>query len=44
METLKCPVAILFCDILRLYYDRTPKFDMKRIHAIFSKTPEAEAE
>ena len=26
------------------YYDRTPKFDMKRIHAIFSKTPETEAE
>ena len=23
------------------YYDRTPKFDMKRIHAIFSKTPES---
>ena len=22
------------------YYDRTPKFDMKRIHAIFSKNPE----
>lgn len=22
------------------YYDRTPKFDMKRIHAIFSRTPE----
>ncbi len=22
------------------YYDRTPKFDMKRIHAIFSKDPE----
>ena len=24
------------------YYDRTPKFDMKRIHAIFSKAPESE--
>ena len=23
------------------YYDRTPKFDMKRIHAIFSKNPES---
>ena len=23
------------------YYDRTPKFDMKRIHAIFSKTPDS---
>ena len=23
------------------YYDRTPKFDMKRIHTIFSKTPES---
>ena len=23
------------------YYDRTPKFDMRRIHAIFSKTPES---
>ena len=23
------------------YYDRKPKFDMKRIHAIFSKTPES---
>lgn len=22
------------------YYDRSPKFDMKRIHAIFSKNPE----
>ena len=22
------------------FYDRTPKFDMKRIHAIFSKHPE----
>ena len=23
------------------YYDRTPKFDMKRIHPIFSKTPDS---
>ena len=23
------------------YYDRTPKFDMKRIHTNFSKTPES---
>lgn len=24
------------------YYDRTPKFDMKRIHDIFSQTPKVE--
>lgn len=26
------------------YYDRTPKFNMKRIHAIFSKSPQAPAQ